>query len=80
MDIERINSVVLLSHLERKNNVIVTNEEYDILLQEWDSDVWELFQIIWRNLGNPSKINSCVFHASLLFPNHSVKQTKNQSH
>jgi len=34
MDIERINSVVLLSHLERKNNVIVTNEEYDILLQE----------------------------------------------
>lgn len=34
MDIERINSVVLLSHLKCKNNVIVTNEEYDVLLQE----------------------------------------------
>lgn len=80
MDIERINSVVLLSHLKCKNNVIVTNEEYDVLLQEWDSDVGELLQIIWRNLGNPSKINSCVFQASLLFPNHLMMQTKSQSH
>lgn len=79
IDIERINSLTFLSHLEHKNHVIdiMKNVIYcskNGIKRQRTSEVWELLQRSWRNLENPSKIDSYVFQDSLLFPNLFTKQ------
>lgn len=45
---------------------------------EWNSKVWELLQRCQRNNENPSKINSYIFQASLLFPSLLAEQTNQE--